>query len=196
MLDALESAGCEKAQDRFPVVRRAIRELQRRRLALDDRAGAFGCLFAETRGRHPVAPVERIVEPAQAREAAREGDLRDGQRRFSQKLFGQQQPAGQQKLDWRYAELLLHDAANLPRAELELVRDFFESGLLVEDPFFETLNDQLRDALRVVHRRVPRRQLRPAAQAGTEAGLFGFLRRSKETAVGLLGVFTGQIGRQ
>ena len=80
----------------------------------------------------PIAPVERVVEPAQAREAAGEGDLGDRQRRFGQQLLGQQQPARQQQLDRRHAQLLLDDAANLPRAELELVRDLLESRLLVE----------------------------------------------------------------
>ena len=81
---------------------------------------------------------------------------------------------------------LLDDAANLPGAELELLRDRFEPRLLVEVPFLETLNDQLRDALGIVHRRAPRRQFRTAPQARPEAGLLGFLRRVEEAAVGLL----------
>ena len=134
-------------------------------IALD----VFRRLLAEPRRRHPVAPAERVVEPAQAREAAGERDLGDGQRRFGQQLLGQQQPARQQQLNRRDAQLLLDDAANLPRAELELVGDLLESRLLVEMPFLETLHDQLRDALRVVHRRAARRQFRTAAQAGAEA---------------------------
>ena len=101
VLDAFERAGRQKGEDALPVVRRTIRELQGRRLALGDRRDVFGRLLAETRRRHPIAPVERVVEPAQAREAAGEGDLGDGQRRFGQELFGQQQPAGQQQLDRR-----------------------------------------------------------------------------------------------
>ena len=142
--DALEGTGCQKGEDAFPVARWTIRELQRRGLARGDRGGAFGRLPAQARRRHPIPPVERVVEPAQAGEAAGEGDLGDRQRRFGQELFGEQQPAGQQQLYGRHSQLLLHDAPDLPRAQLELVGDVLESGLLVESAFFEPLNDQLR----------------------------------------------------
>ena len=147
---------------------------------------AFGRLPAKPRRRHAVPAVERVVEPAQAREAAGEGDLGDRQRRFGQQLLGQQQPARQQQLNRRHAQLLVDDAADLARAELELVGDLLEARLLVEVPFLEPLHDQLRDPLRIVHRRAPRRQFRAATQAGPKAGLFGLLRRVEEAAVGRL----------
>ena len=138
------------------------------------------------RRRHPVPRVERVVESAQAREAAGERDVGDRQRGFRQQLLGEQQPAREQQLDWRHTQLLVDDAANLPRAELELIGDFLEPGLLVELAFLETLDDQLRDALRIVNRRAARGELRAAAQARPEAGVLGFLRRVEEPAVGFL----------
>ena len=117
----------------MPVSARAAETRARRssRRAADTRAAAstsccrrsppaFGRLLPQTRGRHLVAGAERVVEPAQAREAAGERDLGHGQRGLGQQLLGQEQPARQQQLDRRHAELLLDDAADLPRAELEL----------------------------------------------------------------------------
>ena len=164
---------------------------------LGDRRGAIDRLPAQARRRHPVAAEERVVEPPQAREAAGERDLGHRQRRLRQQLLGQQQPARQQQLDRRHAELLPDDAANLPRAELELVGDGLESRLLVELPLLEALHDQLRNALRVVDRRVPGRQLRAAPQARAEAGLLGLLRRVEEAAIGRLWrLDAGHTGRQ
>ncbi len=86
-----------------------------------------------------------------------------------------------------HPQLLPDDAADLARAELELVRDRLQSRLLVEVPLLETLHDQLRNPLRVVHGRVPGGELRPTPQARAEAGLLGFVRRAEEPAVGRLG---------
>ena len=109
-----------------------------------------------------------------------------GQRRLGQQLLGEQQPARQQQLDWRDAQFLPDDAADLARAELELIRDRLESRLLVEVPLFETLHDQPRDPLRIVHGRTSRREFRTTPQARAEAGQLGFVRRVEEPAVGCL----------
>ena len=129
---------------------------------------------------------EGVVESAQAREAAGERDLGDRQDRLGQQLLGQEEPPREQQLDRRNAQLLLHDAPNLPRAELELFGDRLEPRLLVQRALLEALHNQVRDPLRIVHRRASRRQLRPAPQARAEAGLLGFLRRVEEPAVGRL----------
>ena len=115
----------------------------------------------------------------------------NGQRRFGQELLGQQEPSREQQLDRRNAELLLHDAANLPRAELELICDILESGLVIERSFFETLNDELGDSLSVIDGSASRRELGTAPQARPEAGELGFLRCVEEAAIGLLGCFRG-----
>jgi hypothetical protein len=81
---------------------------------------------------------------------------------------------------------VLDDAANLSGAELELVGDCLESRLVVEMSFLETLNDQLRNPLCIVHRGAARRQLGTATQAGTEAGLLGLLCGIEEPAIGRL----------
>src|SRR5262249_59910945 len=81
------------------------------------------------------------------------------------------------------AKLLLNDAPDLPRAQLELVGDRLESSALVELPLLEALHDQLCDALRIVDRGAARRQLGTAAQTRTEACLFGLLGSVEEAAV-------------
>jgi hypothetical protein len=69
--------------------------------------------------------------------------------------------------------------------------------VLVEMSFLETLDDELRDALRVVHRRAARRQFGATTQARPESGLFGFGGGvSKKRQLASFGVFAGQIGRQ
>ena len=101
--DTLERARGQEGKDALPVVRRTIRKLESRRLVPGDHGRAVRRLPAEMCRGHPIAPVERVIEPAQAREAAGEGDLGDGQRRLGQELLGEQQPAGQQQLNRRYA---------------------------------------------------------------------------------------------
>ena len=54
-----------------------------------------------------------------------------GQRRLGEQLFRQQEPSCQQQLDRRHAELLLDDPPDLSRAQLELLGDRLEPGLLV-----------------------------------------------------------------
>ena len=102
-------------------------------------------------------------------------------------MFGQQQSPRQQQLDWGYAELAADDAADLAGAELELIGDRLDAGMLSEPSFLQTLHDQLRDSLRIVHRRASRRELGAASQARAEARLFGLLRRVEEAAVAGLG---------
>ena len=193
---AYESAG-DPLDARQRARRRETRARRPNRTEADTRAAAstsccrhrchaFSRLLAQAGWRHPVARVERVVEPAQAGKAAGKGDLGHRQGGLGQQLLRQEQAARQQQLDRRHAELLLDDAANLPRAQLELVGDFFEPGLFIESAFFEALDDQLRDALRIVHRRAARRQLGPAAQARTKAGLLGLLGGVEEPAVGFL----------
>ncbi len=82
------------------------------------------------------------------------GPRKANRRRCSQQLFREQQSTCQQQLDRRDAQLFLDDAANLSRAELELVGDRLESRLLVEVSLLETLNDQLRNPLCIVNWRV------------------------------------------
>ena len=189
LLDAFERASRQKREHSIPVVRRTIDELQRRRRRLRDRPRALGGRLAQAARRHTVARVERVVEPAQAREAAGEGHFGDRQRRLRQQLLCQQQPPGEQQLNRRYAQLLVDDAANLPRAELELIGDLLEAGRLVELAFLQPLNDQPRDPLRVVHRRIPRCQFGTTTQARTETGALGLLRRVEKAAVGRLRCF-------
>jgi hypothetical protein len=90
-------------------------------------------------------------------------------------------------LNRRNTELALNDAANLPRAQLELIRDRLEARLLVEASFFQSLNDQLRDALPVIDGSIAGRKFRAAPEAGAEAGLLGLLRAVEESAVRRLG---------
>ena len=185
-LDPGERASGEKGEDAGPVVGRPIGKLQRGGGAVADGLGPFGGFPAQPRRRHAIAAAERVVEAAQAVEATRQSDLRNRQPRVGQQLLGEQQAAGQQQLDWRHAELLLHDAANLARAQLKLIGDCFEAAFRIELALLEPLHDQLRDALGIVDRRAAGGELRPAAQARAKSGLLGFLRRLEEPAVGLL----------
>ena len=137
----------------------------------------------QARRRHAVAAAERVVEAAQAREAAGERHFGHRPGRLGQQLLGEQQPACQQELYRRDSKLLLDDAANLPRAELELVGNRLEPRLVIELPFLQALHDELRDPLRIVNRCVPRREFRATTQARAKAGLLGLLRRVEEAAV-------------
>src|SRR6185437_2962210 len=75
---------------------------------------------------------------------------------------------------------------NLARAELELVSNGFEAGVMVHVPFFEALNHQVSDALGVVDRCAARCQLRAAAKAGAKAVALGLLRVVEEATVRFL----------
>ena len=147
---------------------------------------AVARFFAKPRRRHAIAPGERVVEPAHAGKAAGEGHLGHRPRGLSEQLLGEQQAPREQQLNGRNAELVLHDSPNLPRAELELAGNRLEARFLVELPFRESLDNQLRNPLRIVHRRVSRRKLWPAAQTRAEARLLGLLSRIIESAIGCL----------
>jgi hypothetical protein len=68
-----------------------------------------------------------------------------------------------------------------------LVRDRLEPCFIIDLTLLEALHDQLRNALCVVDGRIPRRELRAAAEAWAEAGMLGLLRRVEEAAVRRLG---------
>src|SRR5205809_7579322 len=72
------------------------------------------------------------------------------------------------QLDWRHAELLLHDAPQLTRAHPKLRRDFLQPGALVDQSFIDAARNEMSDPIRVIDRRPSRRQFRPAPQTRTE----------------------------
>src|SRR5262249_11377728 len=88
-----------------------------------------------------------------------------------------------QKLNWRDAQLLVHDAAQLPRTQLTLRGDLLQAGPIVNQPLLDAMGDQMRDAVRIIDRRGARRQLRAAAQAWAETLFLGGFSSVKETAV-------------
>ena len=172
--------------------RRSVSVLEAVRGAV--RAGAA----AQPRRRHAVAAAEGVVEAAQAREAARERHLGHGQRRLGEQLLREQQPARQHELDRRDAQLLVDDAAELARAQLEALGERFRGPRVASSrPVVEVLDDRVRDALGVVDRRLAGRQLGPAAQAGAEARLLGLLRRCRRSGSSRAGASApGRSGRQ
>ena len=100
-----------------------------------------------------------------------------------QQLLRQQQPTSQDKFHGRHAKLLLHNAPQLPRAELQVRRDFLKARSIIHMPFINSLHYQMRDALRIVHGRTARCQLGTTAKTGAECGLLRRLRALKEPAV-------------
>ena len=149
-LDAgCDSAG-EKAEQRLPGERRAIR--QRQPDAITRLCGGGGPSY--TGRRQAVMRAEKGVESADALEAAGEGHADDRKARFGKQSLGQQQPGGLCQFDRRYAEFLADDAAELPRTEAEFFRQRFEAAFTVQRPRLDARGREAGGAAHRVNRRL------------------------------------------
>ena len=189
-----EFAAFEESQDAGPVVRRTIGEQEGGGVRAGELEGVINGLLAETGRGHAVAGAEGVVETAQAREAAGEGDVDDGEFCFSEKLLGEQQAAREQELDRGHAEFFLDDAADLAGAEIEFLRDGFERAGFVIVAFFDALDDEVGDALGAIDGGMAGSEFRAATETGAEASLLGLGRCGVKAAILLHGRLHGADG--
>ena len=136
------------------------------------------------------------IESADALEPARERDLDDRQIRLGEQLFGQEQALGLGQLDRRNAELLLDDAAQLPRADAQFVGQSFQ---VPGHCSRHRLRSGERPPARFAKPHPPEHAQEPAP-AGTadtaEIPLAPPARSSRKTGTGRASVRAVQIGRQ
>ena len=169
----------EKVDLCLPVVGRSVRQ------ADVDGAGRFtrrGAAASQACGRASVQRLKGFVETAHAAEAGSHRDFDHRQTTFVQKLFGQQYPSRLRHGDRRNPQMLLEQAPQLPFTERKLLRKTGDIALVQSAGF-----DQLQGARECFRRVLPsgevRRNFRPAAQAGAEAGVLGRCGVAVETYV-------------
>jgi hypothetical protein len=117
---------------------------------------------------------ERGVEAADAREAGREGDGGGGDRHpraLQQRARPLHATAARQR-DRRRAEIAAAQPAQVPRADAQLLREVVDRAL-VEEPAVDQPQRARDGGGGAAPRRRAGRGLRPAAQAGAEAGSLG-----------------------
>ena len=115
---------------------------------------------------------EEGVEPANAGEAAGQGDLDQRQIRLGDQLLRQQEAARLSKLDRRDAVLLADRSPELSRAEAKLTGERLQAAVAIERLGLDPRTGEPGRASHGIDRGMPRRQLGPATQAGAEAHLF------------------------
>ncbi len=117
---------------------------------------------------------EHGVEAAQALEAAGERDLGDGQVGVGQQLLGLQQPLRRQVVDRADPVRLGEDAPQVALGDAQPAGEIGHAhGSADAHGMIDHARRVLREHVRRIHQAQARRELRTAAQARPEAGLFG-----------------------
>nr|WP_276602998.1 hypothetical protein [Nannocystis pusilla] len=191
VLDAGDLAPAQEPEQRGPVERRPVVETQLDRVTGRD----LGALAPQRRRRPAEALLHERVEAAHAGEPGRICDLRERQRGVLQQLLGEREPPRLRQLDRRRPELRLERAPQVTPADAEA------PGQRVDRTVVEVAGVDARERgggepRQGVDRRPPRRELGPAAQAGTKADALGLGGAAKELAAAAPGVRAGQTGRQ
>src|SRR5690606_4494792 len=120
---------------------------------------------------------------SKAAEPARECDVGDRKLGLGQQLLREQEPAREDELHRRDAERALEHATDLPRAPPELSCDRLDAVAVIGRAFGDALRDERADAMRIVDRRVARREFRAATQAWPEVGMLRRLGAREEAAI-------------
>jgi hypothetical protein len=177
-LHAVDCAAAEERDHRFPIVRRAVRELEREH----GRKRPGTPRRAQPAGRHPVARLEQRVEAAHARESARARDLRHRQLRVRQQPLCQQQPLRLRVFDRRNAELAFENSPQVPARHADPFGQVLDAAVF-QHAVLDQIDRALCEARDGIHARIAGRKLRAATQAGPVAAHLCRSRAREEAAV-------------
>ena len=163
----------EKADQARPVERGLVPEQETKP---DILAGARRPAAQVGRREIVTSPEER-VEPAQAREPARQRHVDHAHPCVGEQALGEQQALRLRELDWRHPELFPERAPQMTIAHPEAGRQTLDSPALDEEPILDHARGPRRQRTHGVDAGVAGRQLRAAAQARPEA--LGFRQRGR-----------------
>ncbi len=188
-LDARDRPRPQERQHRGPVIGRPVAQPHSHAISRHRSLAQRRNSLAAQRTRRPLEqPLKGLVESPHAAEAGGQRDLAHGQARIVDQLLGQQHAPRLRHRDRRGAEMLIEQAPQLPLADAKPRGQTVDAGVVAIQ---RTLGDQRQAAGHRVRRAAPgaeiRRRFRPAAQAGTKAGLLRRRGRRKEPAVLELG---------
>ena len=158
LLDARQSPGLQKAQQRLKIVRRTKAQAQYQ--------GLVSTGFRATPERPWLGMVgfgKRGIETAQAAKTRCHGHFGNGQVGLGQQLLGEQQPLGGMHRHRRRAQMLDEQTAQLPGANMHALGQRLQR-VVGQIAFINELECPRHQMLAVQPQLVTRRQLRPTAQ--------------------------------